>query len=183
MSAHVAVAETEIDASPEDVWSALTDPNKIKEYMFGSEVETNWTKGGSIVWKGEYEGKKYQDRGEILEIAPPRHLKLTHFSPLSGDEDVPENYHTIVYEIEAAGEKTRVTFASTTTPARTRPTSPRQLGADALGAQGRGRAEVAATCCCFRRRFPRLRGKERRHRSRTDGPWACLLDGLSRLGG
>ena len=65
---HVAVAETEIEASPDDVWSALTDPKKIEEYMFGSRVEADWTKGGTIVWKGEYEGKKYEDRGKILEI-------------------------------------------------------------------------------------------------------------------
>ncbi len=67
MGTHVAVAETEIQASPEEVWSALTDPAKIEEYMFGSHVVTDWTKGGTIVWKGEYEGKKYEDRGEILE--------------------------------------------------------------------------------------------------------------------
>jgi len=31
---------------------------------------------------------------------PERRLKVTHFSPLSGREDVPENYHTLVYELE-----------------------------------------------------------------------------------
>jgi uncharacterized protein YndB with AHSA1/START domain len=108
VSTHVAVAETEINASTDEVWDALTDPEKIKEYMFGSEVVTDWTQGGSIVWKGEYDGNGYEDRGEILEIAPPRHLKVTHFSPSSGREDVPKNYHTILYDLEAVGEKTRV---------------------------------------------------------------------------
>jgi uncharacterized protein YndB with AHSA1/START domain len=111
MSSHSAVAETEIEATPDEVWSALTDPKKIKEYMFGTEVVTDWTRGGKIVWKGEYDGKKYEDRGKVLEIEPPRHLKVTHFSPLSGREDVPENYHTIVYELEAVGEKTRLTLS------------------------------------------------------------------------
>ena len=111
MSTHMAIAETEIKATPDEVWSALTDPEKIKEYMFGSEVVTDWKPGGRIVWRGEYDGKPYEDRGEILEVAPPRQLKLTHFSPSSGQEDVPENYHTLLYDIEAVGEKTRVTLS------------------------------------------------------------------------
>ena len=40
-----------------------------------------------------------------------RRLKLTHFSPLSGDEDVPENYHTLVYELEGHGDTTRVSLS------------------------------------------------------------------------
>ena len=45
MSGHVATAECEIDVEPEDVWEALTDPAKIREYMFGSDVSTDWTPG------------------------------------------------------------------------------------------------------------------------------------------
>jgi uncharacterized protein YndB with AHSA1/START domain len=116
MSTNVAAVETEIDASPDEVWGALTDPERIKEYMFGSEVVTDWTQGGSIVWKGEYDGKEYEDRGSILEITPPRHLKMTHFSPSSGREDVPENYHTILYDLEAVGGKTRVTLSQDNNP-------------------------------------------------------------------
>jgi uncharacterized protein YndB with AHSA1/START domain len=111
MADYVATAETEIDASPKKVWTALTDPDEIEKYMFGSHVVTDWTPGSSIVWKGEYEGKKYEDKGEILEVEPERRLKLTHFSPLSGQEDVPENYHTLVYELESRGDKTRVALS------------------------------------------------------------------------
>ncbi|HEX2426498.1 MAG TPA: SRPBCC domain-containing protein [Gaiellaceae bacterium] len=111
MADYVATAETEIDASPKKVWTALTDPDEIEKYMFGSHVVTDWKPGSSIVWKGEYEGKKYEDKGEILEVEPERRLKLTHFSPLSGQEDVPENYHTLVYELESRGDKTRVALS------------------------------------------------------------------------
>ena len=65
---HVATAETEIEASPAEVWKALTDPELIKKYMFGSEVVTDWQPGSPITWKGEYEGKPYEDKGEILEV-------------------------------------------------------------------------------------------------------------------
>jgi uncharacterized protein YndB with AHSA1/START domain len=116
MVGHVTTAETEIDASPDQVWSALTDPEQIKQYMFGSQVETDWQPGSPIVWKGEYEGKQYEDKGEIVEIEPERRLKVTHFSPLGGQEDVPENYHTLLYELEARDGKTRVSLSQDNNP-------------------------------------------------------------------
>ena len=111
MMDYTATAEIEIDAPPARVWQALTDPEQIKQYMFGSRVATDWQPGSSIVWKGEYEGKKYEDKGEILEVEPGRRLKLTHFSPLSGQDDRPENYHTVLYELEERGGTTRVSLS------------------------------------------------------------------------
>lgn len=111
MANYVATAETEINASPERVWVALTDPKLIKRYMFGSDVETDWQQGSPIVWKGEYEGKAYQDKGKILEIEPEKHLKVTHFSPLSGLQDVPDNYHTLVYELTSHGDSTHLSLS------------------------------------------------------------------------
>ena len=95
----VATAEIDIAASPERVWIALTDPAEIAIYMFGAHVDTNWQPGSAITWRGEYEGKAYADKGEILVAEPGRRLKLTHFSPLIGQEDRPENYHTVTYEL------------------------------------------------------------------------------------
>lgn len=111
MADYVATAETEIGASPAQVWAALTDPKLIKKYMFGSQVETDWQQGSSIVWKGEYEGKAYVDKGEILEIETERRLKVSHFSPLSGQEDVPDNYHTLLYELKQNGDKTHISLS------------------------------------------------------------------------
>jgi uncharacterized protein YndB with AHSA1/START domain len=108
---HVATAEIEIDAPPAKVWTALTDPEQIKEYMFGSQVDTDWREGSPIVWKGEYEGKKYEDKGRIVGVEPERRLKMTHFSPLSGQEDRPENYHTLLYELEERGGRTLVSLS------------------------------------------------------------------------
>jgi uncharacterized protein YndB with AHSA1/START domain len=110
MADHVASASVEIDAPADKVWTALTDPEQIQKYMFGSRVVTDWKPGSPIIWKGEYEGKRYEDKGEIVEIEPERRLKVTHFSPLSGEDDVPENYHTVLYELEQKGEKTHVSL-------------------------------------------------------------------------
>jgi uncharacterized protein YndB with AHSA1/START domain len=116
MADHVATAEIEVGASPSRVWTALTEPEQIKKYMFGSEVETDWRPGSPIVWKGEYEGKQYEDKGEIVEIEPERRLKVTHFSPLSGQEDLPENYHTLLYELEEHDGNTRVSLSQDNNP-------------------------------------------------------------------
>ena len=100
MADHIATVEADIDASGDRVWNALTDPEQIKQYMFGSTVSTDWKPGSPIVWKGEYEGKPYEDKGEIVKVERPRRLELTHFSSASGLADRPENYHTLVYELE-----------------------------------------------------------------------------------
>ena len=97
----VATASISINASRQRVWNALTDPEVIKRYMFGSDVTSDWTVGSSITYAGEYEGKKYEDHGTILEVKPNELLRLTHFSPRSGKPDLPENYHTITYTLHA----------------------------------------------------------------------------------
>lgn len=106
----VAKAETIIDASPEKIWKALTDPAIIKQYMFGSEVISNWKEGSTITWKGKWQGKDYADHGEILEVIPDSHLKYSHFSPLSGLEDIPSNYHTVTIDLDEIGKQTRLTL-------------------------------------------------------------------------
>ncbi len=108
MKGCVAVAEIQIDAAPARVWSALTDPAEIEQYMFGSEVVTDWEPGSRIVWRGEYEGKSYEDHGKILVFEPDRLLAMTHFSSLSGEQDVPENYHSLWYEVDEVDGGTRV---------------------------------------------------------------------------
>jgi uncharacterized protein YndB with AHSA1/START domain len=103
---HIAKAEVHIDAEPQKVWEVLTDPDEIKKFMFGAKVDTDWEEGSPITWSGEYEGKPYQDKGEILEVVEKERLRMTHFSPLSGDDDVPESYHTLDYRLTADGDGT-----------------------------------------------------------------------------
>src|SRR5262249_4481855 len=104
-------AHVEINASIAKVWDALVDPTLIKHYMFGTNVVSDWREGAPIVWKGEWQGKSYEDKGRILQLNPQQVLQYSHFSPLSGQPDVPENYHTVTIELSPAGAGTRVTLS------------------------------------------------------------------------
>ena len=95
----IAKAQVEINAPIANVWDALVDPATIKQYMFGTNVVSDWHEGAPIVWRGEWEGKPYEDKGKILQLKPEYVLQYSHFSPLSGQPDVPENYHTVTIEL------------------------------------------------------------------------------------
>jgi uncharacterized protein YndB with AHSA1/START domain len=99
-------AEKMINAS--SVWQALTTPKMIKKYFFGADAESDWKVGSQIQWHGEFKGKRYEDKGEILVSKPEKELSMSHWSALSGDADVPENYHVVTYHLEPDGQRTKV---------------------------------------------------------------------------
>lgn len=106
----VAKASTEIAAPAERVWKALTDPAAIKQYYFGTDLKTTWKVGSPITFKGEWEGRPYEDKGVVKTFDAPRTLAYSHFSPLAGKPDKPENYHNIVVTLAPSGKRTRVTL-------------------------------------------------------------------------
>lgn len=88
------------------VWDALTDKEKVKQYFFGTEVTTDWQPGSDIVFKGEWEGNKYEDKGKILECEQGKKIKYSHLSSFSNLPDDPENYSIVTYEINSEGDST-----------------------------------------------------------------------------
>lgn len=108
---YVAKATTTINAPASKVWQALVNPEIIRQYLFDTEVISDWKVGSPITYKGEWEGKPFEDKGKILEIEPEKILKSTHWSPLSGVADSPENYHTVSYTLSDHGDRTEVTIA------------------------------------------------------------------------
>ena len=88
-----------IKAEPADVWASLTDPAVVSQAFFGADVVTDWQVGSPITFSGEWEGKSFQDKGEIVKVEPNRVLQFTHYSPLTGQPDIPENYHTVTFEL------------------------------------------------------------------------------------
>lgn len=107
------VAESTITISVpvEEVWKALTEPEIIKQYMFGTEVETDWKVGSPIFWRGQWQGKKYEDKGEILQYEENRSVSYSHFSPLTCQPDIPDNYHTITIKLSDDNGHTSATLS------------------------------------------------------------------------
>ena len=103
-----AVAFVTIDGPRSAVWHSLTDPGSIKQYMFGTGVETNWKEGSAIRWHAEFDGKPYTDTGEVIAFEPERLLKFSRFSSASGKSDTLDNYHYVTIELTPIDGKTRV---------------------------------------------------------------------------
>lgn len=106
----IARVSTTIDASKDKVWEALVTPKIIKQYFFGTDVISDFKVGSKITWKGEWEGKTYEDKGEIRDVQPGSVLQFSHISPSSGEQDVPENYHIVTIELDEKNGKTNVTL-------------------------------------------------------------------------
>ena len=104
----IAQAEIVIQAPADEVWRALTEPDLIEKYLFGTRVETDWQVGSPIVYRGIWQGKAYEDKGIILDVVPERRLVSTFWSALSGVPDEPAYYKNVTYELIRQGDGTRV---------------------------------------------------------------------------
>lgn len=113
-----AKATITINAPASKVWEALINPELIKQYLFGAEVITDWKEGSQIIFKGTYEGKAYEDKGNVLKVEPEKLLLITHWSPLSGSLDSPENYHKVSYELTAENGSTHLTITQDNNPTK-----------------------------------------------------------------
>ena len=106
----IAKATATINAPTSKVWDALTKPDQIKQYLFGTDVTTDWKAGSPITYRGEWKGKAYEDKGKVLKVEPGKRLVSTFWSSLAGLPDTPENYKTVDYELSPAGDKTKLTI-------------------------------------------------------------------------
>jgi uncharacterized protein YndB with AHSA1/START domain len=105
----IATASILINAPAAKVWEALTQPDLIKQYLFGTEVTTDWKVGSPITYRGVWQGKPYEDKGKVLDVEPGRRIVSTFWSALSGVPDQPEYYKTVQYELANQGSATGLT--------------------------------------------------------------------------
>jgi uncharacterized protein YndB with AHSA1/START domain len=96
-SSNVEVSRT-IDADRERVWSALTDPALVSQWMMGAELDTDWQPGSAISWKGEQGGQAYEDSGKVLEVDEGACLRYTHRSGGEGPE------HELTWTLDGADD-------------------------------------------------------------------------------
>jgi len=104
-----AIVRININAPVAKIWEALTNPEIIKQYFFGTQTITDWKPGSPIIFEGEWQGKKYRDKGRILEVEDQKLIKYNYWSSMSGIEDKPENYVILTYML--TGSDNNVTLS------------------------------------------------------------------------
>ena len=72
----IAKSSIQINNTVDEAWKALVNPEIVQKYMLGSQQLSDWQKGSSIIWKKDFNGGKFEDKGEILEITPPTKPKV-----------------------------------------------------------------------------------------------------------
>jgi uncharacterized protein YndB with AHSA1/START domain len=108
----IATQSIKINTKAEKVWRILTDPEKIKIYLFGTETTTVWNVGSPILFQGDYNGQRYKDKGTVIKNIENSLLSYHYWSGFSGLEDQPENYSVVTYKIDDISENS-VTFTWT----------------------------------------------------------------------
>jgi uncharacterized protein YndB with AHSA1/START domain len=93
-------AEITMDAPPEEVFEALTDPGRVREWC-GGDAEIEPRVGGrySFGWEGG-------GPVEILDLAAPHRLAYSWAYP-------PEPESVVTWELDGSGGRTRVTVMHT----------------------------------------------------------------------
>lgn len=110
---HKSEYKTIVKAPITKVWDALTNPQLVKEYFFGTNLVTDWKVGSPIYFKGEWEGKPYKDMGIVTDFVSNKTLTYTYLSEWSGLPDILENYLEITYQTKVVDEGTELTIIQT----------------------------------------------------------------------
>ncbi|MCW5911088.1 MAG: SRPBCC domain-containing protein [Cyclobacteriaceae bacterium] len=104
---------TTIQAPAEKVWAAITQPELVKQYFFGTSLVTDWKPGSPIYFRGEWEGKPYEDKGVVLKFDAPHELAYSYLSNWSGLPDKEENYLYVAYTLRSVNSTTELTITQT----------------------------------------------------------------------
>lgn len=102
-----------INAPPEAIWKALTEPVLMKQWMgdpeMQLEIQTGWQVSSPIRISGIHHGK-FVNKGTVLENVPYQKLVYTHLSSVSRLPDVPESYTVYDFTLEPKGPETFLTL-------------------------------------------------------------------------
>lgn len=114
MQTHFPVSyQTVLKADVSKVWAALTQPELVKQYFFGTTLQSTWEVGSPIIFSGAWEGQAYKDKGTVLEYTHNKSLKYSYWSSWSNMPDLPENYLLISYAVEPHADGTLLTIIQT----------------------------------------------------------------------
>ena len=105
-----------IEARREDVWKTLTTPELIKHWFFGVDTQTDWRVGSRLVHRGTWQGKPYEDKGEIVQFDAPHRFVHTHWSAMLGQPDEPTNYQQVTWDLSERDGVTTLTVTEENLP-------------------------------------------------------------------
>lgn len=109
-----------INAPLEKIWNALTIPEQVKQYFFGTNLVTDWEVGSPIFFRGEYDGKPYEDKGKIIDFTPMKSLSFSYWSSFSGLEDKTELYQILRYDLSETQDGIKVAIDQSNTDTQER---------------------------------------------------------------
>ena len=95
-----------ITATARNVWLALTVPDLVKQWQYGSDLLTTWEVGTPIIFRNEWNGQVFEQKGNVIEFLPESRLKYSLFFPRPDLQDIPEHYFFMTYELTESEEVT-----------------------------------------------------------------------------
>lgn len=115
---HISISSIDIKAASEKIWEALVRPEIAKKYFYGAEVITDWQEGSPIVFRGEFNGNKYEEKGTLLSVNKAKRLQYSHWSNLDGTPDVPENYRIWTFDLKQTADTTQLSISEDNIPTK-----------------------------------------------------------------
>ncbi|HEY3216813.1 MAG TPA: SRPBCC domain-containing protein [Candidatus Eisenbacteria bacterium] len=97
--------EIVIRATPDQIWEAITRPERTRDYFYGTLVASDWKPGSPLRYA--YPDGKLAAEGTVLEADPPRRL-VHSLSALWDPEVTLDHPHQVVWTIEPLGRSCRV---------------------------------------------------------------------------
>jgi hypothetical protein len=91
------ISTISLNAPISKIWDALTKPELVKQWQYGSDLVTDWKPESEIKFRTEWEGNVFEQWGKILEIVPNKLIRYSLFAPRPDLEDKPENYFIMNY--------------------------------------------------------------------------------------
>lgn len=99
-----------INGSTEEVWDALINPEKTKQYMFNCEAVSDWKIGSQLLWNANINGQTTTFvSGVVRDFEPENKLVFTTFDPNSTISDILENHIPVTYTVRSKAGKTFLT--------------------------------------------------------------------------
>lgn len=99
MSHNIVHKHIRINATPERVWQALTDPEQTRKYFFHAGVYSSFTAGSPIAFRGRmFWIIPFEMKGVVLRAVPGRFLQYTLQNGHGASGNISTVTDTLTYE-------------------------------------------------------------------------------------